>query len=367
MEHKMQGKLHNKSHGGIRGIFAVICLLIAVIAATHARAQSVEDFYKGKTVTIIVGNGPGGGFDFISRLLARHMGQYIPGHPSIIVQNMPGAGSLLAANYLYAIAPKDGTSFGLIARNMPLLGLMGQNSNVRFDPHKFTWLGSSSDFSDDAYVLIVRKDAPVKTVEDARRAGGAPLLVGGTADGATSADVPKILRDALKLNMKLVLGYRDSAAIFLAMERNEVSGRMVELSAVRSMRPSWLKPGGEYHLLAQYARVKRLADFPDVPTARELAPDEKSRALIAFTETPLLTMAWPFTAPPGVPDDRARALRQAFAATHRDAKFLQEAKSAGFDVNPVNGEDVAKSIEELSRAPAEFFDYVRNLLGKEKG
>jgi tripartite-type tricarboxylate transporter receptor subunit TctC len=350
-----------------RRIFAGISLLVAAFLVTNANAQTVEEFYKGKTLTAIVGNGPGGGFDFITRLLARHMGQYIPGHPSIIVQNMPGAGTLLAANYLYNIAPKDGTTFGLIARTLPMLALMGHNSAVRFDPHKLTWLGSSSNFSGDAYILIVRNDAPVKTIEDARRPGGPPLLIGGTSDGQTSADVPKILRDTLKLNMKLVLGYRDSAALFLAMERGEIAGRMVELSAVRSMRPDWLKPNAEYHLLAQYARVKRLPDFPDVPTARELAPDDKSRALIAFTETPLLTMAWPFTAPPGIPDDRARALRQAFAATHRDPKFLQEAKAAGFDIDPVSGEDVGKSIDELSRAPAEFFDYVRNLLGKEKG
>ena len=128
-----------------------------------------------------------------------------------------------------------------------------------------------------------------------------------------------------------------------------------------------LKPNAEYHLLAQYARVKRLPDFPDVPTARELAPDDKSRALIAFTETPLLTMAWPFTAPPGLPDDRARALRQAFAATHRDAKFLQEAKPRASTSIPSAARTCGKSVDELSRAPAEFFDYVRNLLGKEKG
>ena len=119
----------------------------------------------------MVGNGPGGGFDVFGRLLARHIGRYVPGNPTVIVQNMPGAGSLVAANYLYNLAPKDGTAFGLIARNMPLLGLLGGNSNVRFDPRKFTWLGSSSNFSNDAYVLIVRRDARVSSVEDALRLG----------------------------------------------------------------------------------------------------------------------------------------------------------------------------------------------------
>src|SRR6202163_2415198 len=161
------------------------CLAAAVLIAPRAGAQTIEEFYRGKSLTLVVGNGPGGGFDFLGRLLARHIGRSVPGNPSVIVQNMPGAGSLVAANYLYNLAPKDGTTFGLIARNMPLLGLLGNNANVRFDPHKFTWLGSSSSFSNDAYVLIVRKDAPVKSIEDAPRADGAPLVLGGTADGGS--------------------------------------------------------------------------------------------------------------------------------------------------------------------------------------
>src|SRR5437660_8276676 len=144
----------------------------ALLIAAQAGAQTVEEFYRGKTLTLVVGNGPGGGFDVLGRLLARHIGKHVPGNPSVIVQNMPGAGSLVAANYLYNLAPKDGATFGLIARNMPLLGLIGNNSNVRFDPHKFTWLGSSSNFSNDAYVLIVRKDAPVRSIDDALRSGG---------------------------------------------------------------------------------------------------------------------------------------------------------------------------------------------------
>src|SRR5438105_2023452 len=178
------------------------------VMATPAAAQTVEEFYKGKSLTLVIGNGPGGGFDVFGRLLARHIGRYVPGSPAVVVQNMPGAGSLVAANYLYNLAPKDGTTFGLIARNMPLIGLLGNNANVRFDPRRFTWLGSSSNFSNDAYVLIVRKDAPMRSIDDALRAGGPPLVLGGTADGGSSSDVPKILRDTLGLNVRLVIGYR---------------------------------------------------------------------------------------------------------------------------------------------------------------
>jgi len=283
-----------------------------------------------------------------------------------VVQNMPGAGSLVAANYLYNLAPKDGTTFGLIARNMPMLGLLGSNANVRFDPRRFTWLGSSSNFSNDAYVLIVRKDAPVTSIDDALRAGGPPLVLGGTADGGSSSDVPKILRDTLGLNVRLVIGYRDSAAIYLAMENGEVSGRTNELSSIRSTRPHWLARDGQYKLLLQYARANRLASLADVPTARELAPDDKARALIQFTEAPF-TMAWPYAAPPGLPQDRAQALQRAFAAAHRDRQFLEEAKTTGIEVSPVGAEDLRRMIADLARAPPETFDYVRRLLATGNG
>jgi tripartite-type tricarboxylate transporter receptor subunit TctC len=339
-----------------------MCLAVVALMPPQVCAETVDEFYRGKIVTLVVGADPGAGFDIFSRLLARHLGKYLPGHPNIIVRNMPGAGGLLAVNYLYSVAPKDGATFGLIFRNMPMLGLIGQNSNVRFDPRKFTWLGSSSSFSNDAYVLIVRKDAPAKSIEDVRSPVGPPLVLGGTAEGASSADVPKILRDTLGLNLNLILGYRDGTALYLGMERGELNGRMVELSAVRATRPNWLKPDSDYRILVQYARITRHPDLPDVPTARELAPNGSARALIEFTETPLLTMAWPFAAPPGIPEDRARALQDAFAAAHRDPQYLEEAAAAGVEVNPVSAEDVVASIDRLSRAPPDIFEYVRKLI-----
>jgi tripartite-type tricarboxylate transporter receptor subunit TctC len=346
---------------------AGVLLALVTLAAQAARAETVEEFYRGKRLTLTVGYGPGGGYDVFARLLARHIGKYIPGNPQIIVQNMPGAGSLIAANYIYAVSPKDGTAFGLMARDMPLLGLMGHNDKVQFDPRKFTWLGSSSNFSDDAYVMIVRNDTPVKAIDEIRRPGGPTLLLGGTADGATGGDVPRILQSALGLNMKLVLGYRDSAAVFLAMERDEVSGRTTDLSAIRSSRPDWLKPNGGYRLLVQYARLTRHPDYPDVPTARELVTTEAARALIEFTETPLLTMSRPFAAPPGVPDERAKALRTAFLAAHRDRQYIEEAARVGIYISPVSAEELVNSIERMSRASPVLFDQVRKLLAADKG
>ena len=145
-------------------------VVTAALAATPAHADTVADFYKGKQINLIVGYGPGGGYDTYARLLARHFGRFVPGNPNVIVQNMPGAGSLRAVNYLYNVAPKDGATIGTFARNMPLIGLLGGNSNVQFNPRRFTWLGSTSSFVQDAYILIVRKDAPVKSIDEARRA-----------------------------------------------------------------------------------------------------------------------------------------------------------------------------------------------------
>ncbi len=337
----------------------------AALAAQPAQAQSVEEFYKGKRITITVGYGPGGGYDVFARLVARHIGKYIPGNPQIVVQNMPGAGSLTSVNYLYSVAPKDGTAIGTFARDMPMLALLGHNPNAKFDPRKFIWLGSSSNFADDAYVMIVRNDAPVKSIEQMLKPGGPELVLGGTADGATGGDVPRILQAALGLqNLKLILGYRDSAAVFLAMERNEVSGRTTDLSAIFSIKPDWLKPGGGYRLLVQYARRDRHPDFPNTPTARELATTAEGRALIEFTETGLLTMARPFAAPPEVPADRAKALQTAFDATHRDKEFLAEATKARVFVSPVTAGELVASIENMAKAPAKVVDQVREIMGK---
>src|SRR5207253_10292998 len=177
------------------------------------------------------------------------------------------------------------------------------NANTQFDPRRFTWLGSASSFVHDAYILLVRKDAPVKSIEEARRADLPALVLGATAEGSVGNDVPIILRDTIGLHVKQVVGYPDSTAIFLAIERGEVHGRTVDLSSVKSVKPEWLKPESGYRVLVQFARATRHPEFPDVPTARELAKDEKARALIELAELPY-TLSRPFAAPPNLPPER---------------------------------------------------------------
>jgi tripartite-type tricarboxylate transporter receptor subunit TctC len=336
-----------------------------VLAGVPARADAVADFYKGKIVSLVVGYGSGGGYDVYGRLVAAHLGKYIPGNPTVVVQNMPGAGSLRSVNYLYNTAPKDGTILATFARDMPLLGLIGNNPNVRFDPRKLTWLGSSSSYANDAYLLMTRKDAAVKSIADARAPGGPPLVLGGTAEGATGNDISTVLRDALTLNIRIIVGYPDSNALFLAADRKETDGRFVGLSAVSSSHPEWLKPDSGMQVLRQFARVTRHPQFSAVPTARELATSDRARALIALAELPY-RLSRPFAAPPGLPADRAKALEAAFLAVHQDPDYLDEARRLKVDVSPIGGEEVLRAIGGIAGAPPDLLDYMKKLLSENK-
>ena len=245
--------------------------------AAPAGAQDAAEFYKGRQVNLVVGYGTGGGYDVYGRILGRHIGRHLPGNPTVVIQNMPGAGSLVAANYLYKVAPKDGSTFGIFARNMAMLGLVGSAQNVQFDPFKFTWLGSSSSFANDAYVLLIRRDAKAKTLAEARGPNGATILMGSTAEGTSSDVMPVLMRDMLGLNVKAIGGYRDSGVLFLAMERGEIEARGTGLSGVYANKPEWLKPGGLMQVMFVFGRETRHPDYPDAPTARELARSDADR------------------------------------------------------------------------------------------
>lgn len=347
---------------------SAILAFIAALAcsATPADADPVADFYKGQQIKLIVGYGTGGGYDVYGRLFARHLGRHIPGQPSVIVQNMPGAGSLRAVNFLANTAAKDGTTIATFSRDMPLLAIVGHNANVRFDPYKLTWLGSSSSYANDAYFLFVHRDAAVKSIADARRPGGPPLVLGGTAEGATGNDVAMVVRSALGLNLRLIPGYPDSGGLFLAVDRREIDGRFVGLSATASSHPQWLAPSSHMRKLLQFARVTRHPDYSDVPTARELAPDDKARALIALAELPY-RLSRPFAAPPGVPADRAGALRAAFIAMHRDPRYREDAARLKVDVSPIGGEEALRAIGEIATAPADMLAAIGKIMSDAKG
>ena len=335
------------------------------VSSIAAHADEVADFYRGKTVQIVVGYGPGGGNDIYARLLARHLGRHLPGNPGTVVQNMPGAGSLVAANHLAHVAPKDGTAIGTFARNLPLASVLGGNPNIRFDARKLTWLGSASSYRDDAYILWVRPEAKVTSIEAARKPGGEALVLAGTSEGDTSYDVPVLLRQALGLNIKLIGGYRDSNGMFLAIEGKEVDGRVADLSSVSAARGHWLQAGGMLALL-QFGRATRHPHYLGVPTARELARTDDDRALIEMMEAPF-ALTRPYVAPEAVPAVRAKALQAAFMAVQKDAAYLEEAARLKLDISPIGPPEVEALLARIAAAPEGLKAAARKLVGAAKG
>jgi tripartite-type tricarboxylate transporter receptor subunit TctC len=312
-----------------------------------AAAQSIEQFYKGRTITLLVASAPGGVNDLVGRLIAKHLAGRIPGQPVIVVENLKTAGIVLA-NRLYADEAKDGSVVAMLERSTPQLAIEG-NPNVRFDPLKLTWLGSVSSYADDAYVLEVNSSFPAKSVADLKVPGGPLARIGTTGAGSTNAVFTDISKQVLGLNVQNIRGYAGAAAVFLAQQRGELDGQVVGFSAMKAGQSTLWKEGF-FRPLVAFGRTKRLPELPDVPTGRELTDDPKKLALIKFAEAPFF-MALPLVAPPDVPPDRAAALQAAFMATTKDPAFLQDANKLSLDVSPIDGDAVRKLIEEMQQTP----------------
>lgn len=344
----------------------LVAILFAAGAISAQAADPVTDFYRGRQLTVIVGYGPGGGYDLYGRLVARHMGRHMPGAPGAVVQNMPGAGSLRAANYLYNSAPRDGTAFGIFARNIPLMGFSGRNPAVQFDARKFNWIGSSSSFADDAYLFFVRRDAAVNTIEAARKPGGLPIIMSSSGEGSPGHDVPNLLRDVLRLNLKIISGFPDGGSMNLAIDRGEADGRTVDYSSILAGKPDWLDRSGRMKVLLQFGRATRHPAFPDAPTARELAPDEHARKVIELAEVPW-RLSRSFTAPPDVAPERVAALRAAFAQAHRDPLLLEDAARMKLEIHPGSAEDIIEQLEIVATAPPEMLERLQKLFEASRG
>lgn len=327
-------------------------MTIAVAAFTFATAapssgQSVESFYKGRNTTLIVGYAPGGINDIAGRLVARHIVKFIPGHPNMIVQNMPGAGGLVTANHLYNVSEKDGSVIAGLGRAVPQLAYLG-DPNARFDPLKFTWLGSSSSYADDAYVILLNAKHPANSADDLKKPGPATKL-GAVAAGSTNLIFAILAKEVLKLNVDIIRGYTGAAPIFLAMQNGEVDGQVIGLGSVKAGQ-AHLWSNKEVKALVQFGRTTRLPELADVPTGRELVSDPDGLALLEFAELPFF-MALPFVAPPNVPPERAKALQSAFMEMHKDKAFLDEAKKLELDISPISGDEVAKLLKRTAQTP----------------
>jgi tripartite-type tricarboxylate transporter receptor subunit TctC len=330
----------------MRGLAALGLGIIALAVPAGAQAQSVADFYKGKNVTVIVGYTAGGGYDLYARALARHMGKHLPGNPNFIVQNITGAGSLNAANNIYNVAAKDGTVFGTFGRGLAMEPLIG-TARVQFDATKFTWLGSGSN---EISLCATWHTSPVKTWQDALKLG---FAVGGEGAGSDPDTYAAFVRNVFGVKLKLVTGYHGTSDIILAIERGEVDGRCGwSWSSIKSTRPSWI-PEKKLNYLFHMSEAKA-PELAHIPTIGDFANDRQKQVLKLVTSRQ--TMGRPFAAPPGVPADRAEALRRAFDATLKDPGFLAEADKLKLEVNPVSGEAVAKLIAELYATPKDIVE-----------
>jgi tripartite-type tricarboxylate transporter receptor subunit TctC len=314
--------------------------LLAPTPAVSGSAPTPAEFYKGRVINMIIGYAPGGGYDLYGRVLAQHMSKHIPGNPKIIPQNMPGAGSLKAANYIFSVGRKDGTVIGTFARNMVISQLMG---HAKFDTREFSWIGSVTK---DTSLCVSWHTSPIKSWNDVMTK---QFTVGGEGADADPDIFAKLYKNLFGANFRLASGFPGTSNIALGMQRGEVHGLCgLSWSTLKSQHPDWLRDK-RVNLLIQAAPV-RDPELPDVLMASELVKTEEQKQILDFAVVSQ-TIARPIAAPPGIPADRKAALRAAFDATVRDPAFLAEAKRLQLDVRPVNGADVDAMIAELYTTP----------------
>ena len=332
----------------------VAFLLLFVPSRVHAAAPSVEQFYKTRAVTMYIGLAAGGGYDLYARLVARHLGRHIPGTPSIVPVNMEGAGSLKLANWLYAAAPKDGTAIGTVNHGVPFLPIVGERAFARFDARKFTWIGSAND---EVSVCVSWKRTGIETFDALRRK---ELIVGSTGPGADEYEYPRVLTRVLGAKIRSVAGYAGGNDINFAMERGEVDGRCGwTWSSVISTRRQWVEEKS-INILLQLA-LRKHPDLPDVPLVIDLAKNERERQILRLVML-RAPFGRPYFAPPGVPADRAAALRKAFDATMVDPLFLADAKRSRMEILPVPAATLEALLEEAYAAPAYIVENARQVL-----
>ena len=330
-------------------------LALAAIVALPARADPVEDFYKDRTVTLIAGYSPGGGFDLYARIVANHLGRHIPGGPRIIVQNMPGAGSTNASNYLYNVSPKDGSVIALIRAPViePLVGTGG----AAFDSTKFTWLGSGSS---DLTVCGLLGNPKVNTMADATQT---QVTLGGLGPGSDEDMYSKILRKLLGLKIKLVTGYPGGAELILAVERGELDGRCGwAYSSIKISKPQWIAE--KKIKILNVLALERSPELPDVPAIMEFTTSEHQKQIFKFVLN-AQTLGRPFAAPPNIPADRAAALRQAFDDTMADPALLAEMKARKLDVDHVRWQTIDTLLRGLYATPKDVVTETRAIITEE--
>jgi tripartite-type tricarboxylate transporter receptor subunit TctC len=333
-------------------LFTVLPLAALVAPAmAQSAAQSVADFYRGKTITMAVGTSPGGDYDLRMRMVGRYLGKYIPGNPTVVATNMPGAGQMLVANWLANVAPKDGTAIVALSQNLAVHQATGA-AGARYDVRQFHWIGNTTDTPN---VINAWHSTGIRTIQDVMQR---ELVVGATGTASGSFLYPYALNQLVGTKFKIVTGYPGGNDVNLAMERGEVGGRgSNSWASWKSTRPQWLAEK-KVIVLVQVG-VKRSPELPDIPTLQDLAKNEADRQVLTFISADT-AISRPLVAGPGVPPERVEALRRAFDAVMKDPEFLAEAEKSKTDISPMTGEEAQKIAEATINAPAD----VRSRAGK---
>ena len=333
-----------------RGAVAATLILVAASHAPSAHAQAaVEQFYKGKTIDLIIGYPPGGSNDVFARFLARHMGKYIPGNPNFVTRNMPGGGSLLAANHVYSISPKDGSVLAITSPTIPLDARLG-NTAAKYQPEKFNWIGRIGPAINP---LMIWHTQSFKSWKDAMTQ---EITLSATGAGSTVSVYPTVLNNVLKTKFKLVMGYKGSGEAMLAMERGETAGHSTAWEAVKTQHADWIVDK-KVRILLQFG-ITRHPEMADVPTAIEIAETDEQKAILRAVLN-ATEIGKPFFTSPGVPAERVEALRRAFDKMVKDADFIAEFERARVELNPRTGEQLQQLVEELMAVPADLIEKVK--------
>jgi tripartite-type tricarboxylate transporter receptor subunit TctC len=326
-------------------------LVIASLIPAFANAQSVENFYRGKTINVVIGYPPAGANDFYARAVARHIGKHIPGNPTVIPRNMPGGGSLVAANHIFNVAPKDGTTLGLIVPTAPIEEKLGA-ANVRFKAAQFNWIGRLAATPN---VTFMNASSPVKTIKDAMER---EAVLGATGRSSTVAVYPTMLNHLVGTKFKLVMGYAGSAEAMLAMERGEVEGHSTTWEGVKSRAARQLRDK-TINILVQYG-LERHPELPDIPTAVELGRNNDEVLALRFFANESDVGRF-ILSTPDTPADRIQALRRAFDDMVKDPEFIADLDAQKLDLGPLRGEELQKLIEEVANVPPAILEKVRGL------
>lgn len=328
-------------------LYGAACLTLATSATAPASAQ---EFYRGKTINLLVGGTAGGGFDTISRILAQHYGRYIAGEPNITVRTMPGGGGIVVANHIYNVAAKDGTVIAYVGPVVVQPLLSPDDKRIQFDAKKFTWVGSLGVTHS---ILFAWHKTPFNTAQDLFQR---EMVVGGTGAASTTDIYPKVLNAVLGTKFKLITGYQGTKETLLAIERGEADGRFNSWDSMKTTSGNWIQDKLVRILLQ--AATTRHPELPDVPTAVELAKNTEQRQALEFLFLPA-EMGRPIAAPPGIPAEQKTALLGGFAKVVKDQQFLADAKKAGLEVDgPMTGAEVEKVVERIYATPKPVVEQV---------